>query len=79
MWKRRDRAAHKEGHKGLVNVDGQRLGEEVGQIVLTLTPFDDELLAGDPITNPVVLHFDAFCSLGLDRVIGDSLGTPIIR
>ena len=59
-------------------MDGEGFGEEIGQVVFTLTPFDDELLPSNAITDPVILHFDALCTFGLYCVVGNALGTPII-
>ena len=42
------------------------------------SPGKDELLPGNAVTNPMVLHFDAFCSFWFDGVVRDALGAFIV-
>ena len=51
-----------------MNVNRERLGEEVGKIVDALAPSDNELLLLDAVSNPVVPHVYALGKFGFDSV-----------
>ena len=58
--------------------DGERFGEEVGQIMFAWSPGNNELISGDAVSDPMVLHFNAFCSFGFDCVIRNTFGTFVV-
>ena len=60
---------HELVHQFLVDMDGQRLGEEVGQIVGSLLPLDCELALSDPVSYPMISHVYAFRSFDFKRII----------
>jgi hypothetical protein len=53
-------------------------GEEVGQVVFAWSPGNNKLLSGDAVSDPMVLHFDAFCSFWFNGVIRNTFGTFVV-
>ena len=74
----RDRGGDEKGHDGLMDVNRERLGEEVCEIVGALTPLDDELALTDAVTDPVEAHVDGFGTVELDSVVGYADRTGVV-
>ena len=64
-------------HELLVDVDGQRLGEEIRKYVGPRKPVNFEVALADAITNPVVTKIDAFGLANLDAIVGETLGSVV--
>ena len=58
--------------------DRESLCKEICQVVFPWSPGNDELLSGQTVADPMVLHFDAFCSFWFDGVVRDALGTFVV-
>ena len=61
-----------------MNVHGESFGEKVSKIMFPLAPFHDELLTGNAIADPMVLHFYAFRAFWFEGIVSDALGTFIV-
>jgi hypothetical protein len=61
-----------------VNLHGERLGEEICQVVCALPPLYDELALADTVAYPVKSHVDGFAALRFDVIIGDANSTFVV-
>ena len=60
-------------------VDRMGLGQEVGEVVGTGTPYHSEVAHGNTITEPMVAHGDGLGSLKAACVVGDLAGDGVIE
>ena len=75
---RASRSVDEVRHEGLVDVDGERFGEEISEVAGTFPPLDGEVTLADTVADPVKAHVDCICAMKLDRVVGDANGTGIV-
>ena len=59
-------------------LNGERFGEEVGQIMCIWSPGNNKLISGVAVSDPMVLHFDAFCIFWFNGVIRNTFGTFVV-
>ena len=64
---------------GHVMVDRMGLGQEVGEVVGTGTPYHSEVAHGNTIAEPMVAHGDGFGSLEAAGVVGDLAGDGVVE
>ena len=64
------RNIHQLVQAGLVNMNGEGLGEKIGKIIFTRCPFDSKLLLPNAVADPVETHIDALGPLDLTSVVG---------
>lgn len=69
---------HEQGEQGLMNFNGERLGEEICQVVSTSSPLNDELSLAHTIANPMKAHINGLAAFGFDRVRGDAHSTFVV-
>ena len=61
-------SCNQKWHYGFVEMDWQRFGEKISEVVHTFTPGDKKLLLFYSIANPVKLHVDGFSLLGSNSI-----------
>ena len=57
----------------------QRLGEDVGKVLVALDVEQLEDLLGDPVSNHVVLHIDVLSSRIVDVVLRDAASSNVVQ
>ena len=68
---RRWRNADEKWHECTMEMNWWCFGEEVSQIVISLTPSDVELFLANSISDPVKLHINGFRFLGSNCIGGE--------
>ena len=61
-----------------MDVNGKRFGEEVGEVISSFAPRDNELFLCNAISYPMKAHVNAFSLLGFDGVVGNTYGALVI-
>ena len=69
----------KSGALVQVGLDGMGLGEIVGEVVGARGPVDAVLLLLDTISDPEVSHVYGFGSFNSDGLVGNTLGSGVLR
>lgn len=67
-----------ERHYRTVGVDWERFGEEIGEVVCSFPPLDEEVPLAYSVADPVEPHVDGFAASLLDGVVGDADGALIV-
>jgi hypothetical protein len=57
----------------------QRLGEDVGKVLVALDVEQLEALLGDPVSNHVILHINVFVSRVVDVVLRDAASSNVVQ
>ena len=60
-------------------MDGVRLGQEIGEVVWTWSPYHDEVTHGYAVAKPVVAHSDCLGALELAGVVGDLASDGVVE
>jgi len=75
---RAGRSADEIRHEGLMDMDGERLGEEISEVASAFAPLDGEVTLTNTVADPVEAHVDGLCAMKFDRVVGDANCTGVV-